>query len=278
MVVLTDILLGFFFLLFCYGMVAARTSRQLLAVTLAGVLILALTSPPPVQAQSSLITAIQSVLNVINGKIQTALTAINKVRSTLDRYYQEAIWPVALINQARSLVAQMTGQYRDQMVGIVGMNLKSATLPDPIALESVLRNHQTSDLASVATLFGNAFGGVPTTTTASPADRTMMDMDDALAMDTLKMLKESDSADDLALEAASSIEDQVSQAAPGSAPFLTATAVAATIQSQALTQKMLAAQLRQEAARLAHENALRKRGATITGDVSTQILNLLQRH
>jgi hypothetical protein len=277
-VVLTDILLGFFFLLFCYGMVAARTSRQLLAVTLAGVLILALTSPPPVQAQSSLITAIQSVLNVINGKIQTALTAINKVRSTLDRYYQEAIWPVALINQARSLVAQMTGQYRDQMVGIVGMNLKSATLPDPIALESVLRNHQTSDLASVATLFGNAFGGVPTTTTASPADRTMMDMDDALAMDTLKMLKESDSADDLALEAASSIEDQVSQAAPGSAPFLTATAVAATIQSQALTQKMLAAQLRQEAARLAHENALRKRGATITGDVSTQILNLLQRH
>jgi len=52
----------------------------------------------------------------------------------------------------------------------------------------------------------------------------------------------------------------------------------ASIQSQALTQKMLAAELRQEAARLAHENALRKRGATMTGDVNTQILNLLQRH
>jgi hypothetical protein len=40
---------------------------------------------------------------------------------------------------------------------------------------------------------------------------------------------------------------------------------------------MLAAELRQEAARLAHENALRKRGSTMTGDVNTQILNLLQR-
>ena len=41
---------------------------------------------------------------------------------------------------------------------------------------------------------------------------------------------------------------------------------------------MLAAELRQEAARLAHQNSLRKRGATITGDVNSQILNLLQRH
>jgi hypothetical protein len=40
---------------------------------------------------------------------------------------------------------------------------------------------------------------------------------------------------------------------------------------------MLAAELRQEAARLAHENALRKRGSVMTGDVNTQILNLLKR-
>ncbi len=40
---------------------------------------------------------------------------------------------------------------------------------------------------------------------------------------------------------------------------------------------MLAAELRQEAARLAHDNALRKRGAAITGDVNSLILNLLQR-
>ena len=278
MIFLTNALFGALFVLFSYCMVVARSRRQVLALTLAAALAIALVNPPTAHAQASLITAIQSVLNVINGKIQTAMTAINKVRSTINKYYQEAVWPVALTNQARALVTQMIGQYRGLMQNIFSINLKSATLPNPIALENVMRNHQTGDLAALATSFGNTYGSVPTTTAASPADRTMMDMDDALAMDNFKTLKESDSADDLMLQAADNIEDQASQAAPGSAPFLTATAVAASIQSQALTQKMLAAELRQEAARLAHENALRKRGATITGDVSTQILNLLQRH
>jgi hypothetical protein len=140
-----------------------------------------------------------------------------------------------------------------------------------------MRNHQTNDFGSLTSSFGSTYGGLPTTTAAGPADRTMMDMDDALAVDNLKTLKESDAAGDLTLQAADNIENAASQAAPGSAPFLTATAVVASIESQALTQKMLAAELRQEAARLAHENALRKRGANMTGDVNTQILNLLQR-
>lgn len=278
MVILIDAVFGFFFALFVYLMFVARDWRQVLALTLAGVLVVALVSPPSAQAQASLVAAIQAVLNVINGSIQTALNAINSVRSTIQQMYESAVWPVSLINQARTMVSQMIGRYRNLMQGIFSMNLKSATLANPIALENVMRNHQTNDLSALTTSFGNTFGGVPTATASSPADRTMMDMDDALAMDNLKTLKESDAADDLAVQAANNIEDQASQAAPGSAPFITATAVAASIQSQALTQKMLAAELRQEAARLAHQNALRKRGATITGDVNRQILNLLQRH
>ena len=277
MAVLTNILFGLFFVLFSYGIAVARTRRQLLALTLAGILAVTVAGPAPAQAQSSLVTAIQSVLNVINGKIQTALTAINKVRSATDKYYQEAVWPVALINQARALVTQMIGQYRNLMQSILNIRLNSATLPTPVALENIMRNHQTNDLGALTTSFGNAFGTVPTVPAASPSDRAMMDMDDALAMDNLKTLKESDSADDLVLDAANDIEDQAAQAAPGSAPFLTATAVVASIQSQALTQKMLAAELRQEAARLAHENTLRKRGASLTGDVSSEILNLLEK-
>ena len=278
MVVLTNVLFGFFFILFSYGMVVAKSRRQLVAIVLAGVLAVALVNPQPAQAQASLVTAIQSVLNVINGKIQTALTDINKVRTTIDNYYQKVVWPLAQINQARSLVTQMIGQYRGLMQSIFSINLRSATLPNPIGLENIVRNHGTGDFASLTTSFGSTYGSVPTTAAANPADRAMMDMDDALAMDNFKTLKASDSADDLALQAANNIEDQASQAAPGSAPFLTATAVATSIESQALTQKMLAAELRQEAARLAHENALRKRGASITGDVNSQILNLLQRH
>jgi hypothetical protein len=182
-----------------------------------------------------------------------------------------------LINQAKANVTQIIGQHRSRMQSIFSINLKSATLPNPTALETVTRNHQTNDFGSLSASFGNTYGAVPSTTGASPADRTMMDMDDALAVDNLKTLKESDAAADLTLEAADNLENAASQSAPGSAPFLTAAAVTASIESQALTQKMLAAELRQEAARLAHENALRRRGATMTGDVNTQILNLLQR-
>jgi len=277
MVFLTNVLFGLFFVIFSYWMVIARTRRQVLALSLAGVLAVALVSPPPTQAQGSLVVAIQSVLNVINGMIKTALNSINSVRTAISNFYKQATWPVALINQAKAMVTQMIGQYRGLMQNIFSINLKSATLPNPSALENAMRNHLTNDFASLTTSFGTTYGSVPNTTAASPADRTMMDMDDALAVDSLKTLKMSDAAGDLALQAANSMENAASQAAPGSAPFLTATAVVASIESQALTQKMLAAELRQEAARLAHENALRKRGATVTGDVNTQILNLLKR-
>lgn len=278
MAILIDAFCGLLFVLFGYLMIAARNRRQVLALTLAGVLAVMLMSPPSAQAQGSLLTAVQAVLNVINGTIQTALSAIKSVRSDIGQFYEQAVWPVSLVNQEKALVIQMIGRYRNRMQNIFNINLQSASLPSPMALETVVRNHQTNDLASLTAAFANTFGTVPTPSVASPADRTMMDMDDALAMDSLKTLKESDAAGDLTLQAADRIEDQASQAAPGSAPFITATAAAASIESQALTQKMLAAELRQEAARLAHQNALRKRGAAATADVYGQILALLKRH
>ena len=278
MVLLTDVLFGLLLVLFSYWMVVARTRRQVLALTLAGVLALALVPPPAAQAQASLVGAIQSVMNVINGLIKTAMSSTNSVRAAISNFYQQVTWPVAQINQAKAMVTQMIGQYRSLMQNIFNIKLNSATLPHPVALEKVMRNHQTNDFGGLTSAYGNTYGNLPTATAASPADRTMMDMDDALAVDNLKTLKASDAADDLTLQAANNIEGAAGQAAPGSAPFLTATAVVTSIQSQALTQMMLAAELRQEAARLAHENALRKRGATMTGDVNTQILNLLQRN
>jgi len=174
-------------------------------------------------------------------------------------------------------VKQTVSQFRNPMQNIFNLNLKSATLPNAAALEKIMRNRQTDDFSGLSAAYRTAYGSVPTAQSVSPMDRAMVDMDDALALGNLKTLKETDAAIDLTLQAANDIEDGASEAAPGSAPFLTASAVVASLQSQALMQKMLAAELRQEAARLAHDNALRKRGAAITGDVNNQILNLLQR-
>src|SRR5258708_38360436 len=137
------------------------------------------------------------------------------------------------------------------MQSIFNINLKSATLPNPVALENVMRNHQTNDFGRLTSAYGNTYGSVPTVTAASPADRTMMDMDDALAVDNLKTLKESDASDDLTLQAANNIENAAGQAAPRSAPFLTATAGVATVHREALMPKIIAAQLRHAAGRLA---------------------------
>ena len=142
-----------------------------------------------------------------------------------------------LINQARAQVQQMIGQYRNLMAGILSIKLSSATLPTPQSLESVMRDHQVNNFNALTQSFGNAYGAIPTSTDASQSDRNMSDMDDALTLDTLKTVKVSDNATDLELQAANSIETSASQAAPGSAPFLTASAVASSIRSSGADTK-----------------------------------------
>jgi len=110
----------------------------------------------------------------------------------------------------------------------------------------------------------------------------MTDMDDAMAQDNLKTLKMSDQAQDLVLQAADQIEDlagdpDINDMAPGSAAFLTASAVVASVKSEAIMQKMLAAALRQEAARIAHDNALRKRRSALAVQLQNDMTNILQR-
>jgi hypothetical protein len=257
----------------------AKSRRKLLAVTLAGAMVLTLVgAPQPAhsQAPTGLLSSIQAVLSVINGLIHTALTSINTARTALNHLQQVAAWPQQLINQARAQITQMIGHYRNLMAAIIHINLESATLPAAQSFEAVVRNHEVNDFGSLTTSYGSTFGRVPAATAANSTDRAMSDMDDALALDSLKLLKASDQATDVDIQSADAIENAAGQAAPGSAPFLTATAIVSGINSQALTQKMLAAELRQEAARLAHRNTLRKQDANHTTQLRGVLVNLLQ--
>ena len=266
-----------FFAAFACLMVMVKSRRKLVAVTLTAVMVMTLVgAPQPAQAQAGILSGIQAILNVINGIIQSGLTSINTVRTALSNLEQIVIWPQPLINQGKAQVTQMIGQYRSLMSNIFHVNLKSATLPAPQAFEAVIRDHQVNDFSGLTATFGNTYGLIPVATAANPTDRALSDMDDALALDNLKLLKASDQATDIELQSADSIENAAGQAAPGSAPFLTATALVSGIHSQALTQKMLAAELRQEAARLAHRNTLRKDNATNTTQLRGVLVNLLQ--
>jgi hypothetical protein len=264
------------FVLFSLGMVKAKTRRQAAAVLLAGAIATTVVAPRPARAQGSLVGAIQGVLNVINGVIHGTLASIQNVRNTISAFYEQMMWPVNLIHQAQGLATQMAAQYRTPMANIFSLHLASGTLPGPQALEQVARDSQTTDFSTLAANYVNVYGPVPGNSSASPYDRNMTDMDDALAEDTLKTLKESDEADNATLGVADQIESGASQAAPGSAPFLTATAVVGAIESQAVMQKMIAAELRQEAALLAHRTALDKEGAVSAQKLAGALMNILR--
>jgi hypothetical protein len=270
---------AFFFTGLVWLVTIAKSRRKLVAVTLAGAMIMTLVgAPQPAhsQAPTGILAAIQAVLSVINGLIQTALTSINTARTALNNIQQVVAWPQQLINQARAQITQMIGQYRNPMASIMHTNLKSATLPVPQSFETVIRDHQVNNFSSLTTAYGSTYGVVPVATAANSTDRAMSDMDDALALDSLKLLKASDQATDIETQSADSIENAAVHTAPGAAPFLTATAIVSGINSQALTQKMLAAELRQEATRLAHRNTLRKENANKTTQLRGVLVNLLQ--
>src|SRR5258708_15364673 len=202
MEVTVTILFFGFFLVFTWLVLKANSRRRSVAVVVAGTVVAVLVSAPPAQAQASLLAAIQAVLNTINGVIQTALNSINSVRTAISNLYQNLTWPVQLINQAKAQVTQMIGQYRNLMRNILNIDLRSATLANPVALDTVLRDHQTTNFSNLVTTYASTSGAVPTATNATPADRAMIDMDDAVALDNLKTLKASDQAADRTLHAA----------------------------------------------------------------------------
>ena len=113
------VLYTMFFAALAWLVVMVQDRRRLVAITLAGVMLVTLVgAPQPAQGQMGILGAIQAVLNVINGVIHKALTAINTVRTAVNNLQQLVVWPQQLIDQARAQVTQMIGQYRSLMSNI----------------------------------------------------------------------------------------------------------------------------------------------------------------
>jgi hypothetical protein len=254
-----------------------RQSHRILGLTLIGVLIMTLIVPAPAFAQFGIIGGIQSLLNLINGSIRGILNGIGTVMQAIERLHEEIIWPVRLIQQARDALALLISQTRVALGEIFTTPVQSATLPVPSDLEAKIRNGQTNDFAALAQSYNQTFGAVPDAKDADSTIRNLIDSDDAVALGALKALKASDQSAALILDAGNRIEDGASSAAPGSAPFLTATGVAANIQSQAMMQKMLAAIIRQEATKIAEENGRRKRYGLLVNKAQQGVSDILQR-
>jgi hypothetical protein len=271
----------FFTNLLAFFLVRTRV-RHVVAVTLVGAVALTIVAPPAkaqlgipaiIAAAAQVVATITNVIGPLFGSIRGTLGAVNGVLNQFLNLWQQVVYPPQSINRARSLVISLIAQYRGLLTALMRVNVSSAQLPNPVSLDSIMRNRGTGDFGQLTNAFGQTYRAIPQPADAHPIERDLADIDDAMALANLKTLKASDAVVDQMMAAANAIEDEGVNMAPGEAPFLAAAGITASVKSQAMMQRMMAAAIRQEAARVAHDNTVRKRnamfGAQFRNDMQT---------
>ena len=229
----------------------------------------------PKLAHGQFLSVFDAIFSSIQNDIGTSLKAINQVVQQMQQLYQTTVAPLAAINQARGFVATSINTYRGQMNQEFHTPFTSAVTPGPQQFESLLQSRVSAEIPALQASFTSNLGGIPVVNAASLQDRVMMDVDDALGQENLKTTLIADQGADVVLQTANQMENQVALSTPGSNPFLTAQAQVANLRCQAYLQKMLAAELRQEAGRIAHDNVLVKRRTTAASGVNNLITGAL---
>jgi dipeptidase len=226
---------------------------------------------------ADIITLLNTITSTLQNSIGQVLSSIQSINTTARNFEQQFVRPVTLINQTKAEVAQVRSQFTSLAGQIQSIPTNSASLVNPKQLETLLRSQQSGNLAQISGSYTQVYQALPQANQTTATQRNLMDVDDALALDALKTTTISDQASQRMLNVADGIEQQAAVSAPGSASILTAQAQAANLQNQALLQRMLAAELRQEAARLAHTNALRKQSAEANRTLRNNLLQILSR-
>jgi hypothetical protein len=216
-----------------------------------------------------------TITSTLQGPIGGALSEVQKVSTAINNFRQRIIWPLALINQTRSFISATRARYTTLMFQIEGTKNNSATLALPTQFESLFRSAQAGTITQIPPIYMQVYQPIAQAGIAQPLQRNLMDIDDAMAMDSLKTAMVSDQNTQGMLTLADSLEQQAMSAAPGSAPMVTAQARIADLETQAQLAKMLASQLRQEATKLAHKNAVLKQSSVATQNLQNHIQQVL---
>jgi hypothetical protein len=219
--------------------------------------------------------AILAVLSKMQSMMSTFIAAplrtINQYEQSIVKYEQEVMYPLTAINQAKNSVAQFENHF-NQVNGLFRINVASATLPQAQSLEALLLSRSAVNAASVSGQFQNVYGVVMQQNAASPQVRSMTDMTDAEAQDAMKRAIEIDALADAELNEANQMGQQISQAAPGSAPILEAEADVWVVRANAYTQAALAELMRTRGMDLANQSA-RAKLATTDNTANNDLIN-----
>jgi hypothetical protein len=210
---------------------------------------------------AAILAALSKMQSLMNTFIATPLKTINQYEQSVAKYEQQVMYPLAAINQAKSSVMQFESQFNN-VSGMFRVNVSSATLPQSQNLESLLLSRNAANVPNVSGQFQNVYGVIMAQNTASPQVRTMTDMTDAQAQDAMKRAIEIDALSDAELNEANQMGQQISQAAPGSAPILEAEADVWVVRANAYTQAALAELMRTRGIDLANQSKNSKLATT----------------
>jgi hypothetical protein len=218
-----------------------------------------------------------TITDTLKNGVGQVLGGIQRVNALRQNLQQQIAWPVTVINQSKAEVAQVRNQFTSLANQVRQIEVSSATLANPKQLEQVLRGSSQLGVGQVQPAFVKVFGAVPSAADATPNDRNLVDVDDAMASGSLKSALIADAASGRMINIADSLEKQAASTAPGAAPFVSVQAQVANLENQAYLQRLFAAQLRQEGMRLAHTNAQLKRSAESNRVLRDHMLQILSR-
>jgi len=227
------------------------------AILLAALLLLPLAASAGIGDILSLLVSIRRTLTGVG----QALSSIGSIEAEVRALEQQVIWPERMITGARASIGPLRARFSRPSHEIPNTGIGSATLANTSRLDELLRRPGARDLNQLASSYAAVYLALPEAGKATESQRKLIDVDDSFALEVLKAASISDQAGEFAINSADRLEKEAAVAAPGSAGILAAAARASELAAQAMLQKMLAAQLRQEAALLAHQNALRKQSA-----------------
>jgi len=197
---------------------------------------------------------LNSISSLLKSVVAQPLAAIQQIEQQGVTFEQQVVYPVAAINNAHGLITQLQNPLR-QMTQLYRLPVNSATLPAPQQLEQVLLSHNPQLATQVGQNYAAVYGTVMAPEDAPQPLRDVVDATDAEAQAALKRAIELDALADVELAAADAMNQQIRNAAPGSAPILEAQASAWNVRANAYTQSGIAELMRVRSIDLADTSA-----------------------
>ena len=269
------------------------TSHRMRIVAL--LLVLSLVAPHPAEGQfgflSGLLGIITSGLNTLNGVmgtinnalrnvigpilqgINTALSAAQQIMGDIFNFERTVVYPQQAINNAQALVGQVQGIY-NAIRGIWNIAVRSAILPNPQQLETVILSRNPAQIGAVSANFIAVYTPLPASTEAHPSQRDLIDSSDAVAQAAMKRSIAIDAIADQELAAADQMISVLQGTAPGTAEMIGAQAGAWLVRSNAYTQQAMAELMRVRALDLAGQSARVKQATQFTRETRDKLTDL----